>query len=515
MTIPASSIVKINPGVVTAGGQGLVLNGLFLTESSSMPTGAVLSFAPGPAGNLAENVAAFFGQNSTEALAAAIYFQGYENSTLTPSAMLFAAYNGTAARAAFLNSGSFANYSLADMQAITGVLTLTVNGTPITSSSINLTGVASQSLMAIAIQDAFTTPNFTVTWNSVTSEFVFTSSTTGINSTISFGSGTIAQNLLVTQAAGALISPGAAVDTPSSAMDNAVAHSQNWASMVTLFEPDLNDKKLFAAWFSGADDAYLWLAWDSDVEASESPSGNTSFGAFALTTKYNGVACISGDPAAVPVGNTLAAMAINLATFVAGAIASINFAQTNGRITLAFLSQAGLLPTCLNSQTAANLLANGYSFYGGYATRNQGFVFFYNSNMPGDFSWIDTFIDDVWMTDQFQVTLMELLTAIGSIAYNAPGYAVIRASLVNGPIAAALNFGAIRTGVSLSSIQAQEVNQAAGQIVDHLISTQGYYLQILDPGATARQARTSPIVNFWYTDGGSIQMITMSSLDIL
>ena len=48
-----------------------------------MPTGVVLSFAPGPSGNLAQNVAAFFGQGSTEALAATIYFQGYENSTET------------------------------------------------------------------------------------------------------------------------------------------------------------------------------------------------------------------------------------------------------------------------------------------------------------------------------------------------------------------------------------------------------------------------------------------------
>jgi hypothetical protein len=135
--------------------------------------------------------------------------------------------------------------------------------------------------------------------------------------------------------------------------------------------------------------------------------------------------------------------------------------------------------------------------------------------MPGEFDWIDTYIDDIWMNDQFQVTLMELLTAIGSAAYNAPGYGSIRASLVNGPIAAALNFGAIRAGVVLSATQAQDVNTQAGQNVASLIQTQGYYLQILDPGPTARQERTSPIINFWYTDGGSIQLITMSSLDIL
>jgi hypothetical protein len=298
-------------------------------------------------------------------------------------------------------------------------------------------------------------------------------------------------------------------------MNNAVALNQNWVSMVTLWEPNLATKELFAQWFNASDDAYIYLAWDSDPNESVSDPESAPFGAVAITNEWNGVAVISGDPAAVPVGNTLGAMVMNVAVFLAGAIASVNFGQTNGRVTFAFLAQAGILPTCLNAQTAANLIANGCSFYGGYATRNQGFQFFYNGNMPGEFDWIDTYIDDVWMNDQFQVSLMGLLTSIGSAAYNQPGYAAIRATLVGGPITAALNFGAIRTGVTLSATQIQEVNQAAGQKVDQLISTQGYYLQILDPGPTARGERTSPIINFWYTDGGSIQQITMSSLDIL
>lgn len=508
MTIPASSIVKINPGVVSAGGAGLVLNGLFLTENLAMFVGQVLSFASVAA------VAAFFGPASAEAAAAAIYFAGYNNATLSPSAMLFAPYN-LAARAAFMNSASFAEVSLTELQSITpGDLTLTVNGTPITSSSINLSAVGSFSAAAAAILAAFTDPPFTVAWNPVTSQFVFTSSTSGPSSTITFGSGAIATALLLTQATGAQLSQGAALDTPSSAMTNAVEANQNWISMVTLFEPSLSNKELFAIWFNEQDDAYLWLAWDSDVQASVA-NASEPFGVVALAAEYNGVACIGGDPAAVPAGSTLAALVENVAIFIAGAIASINFLQTNGRVTLAFLAQSGLVPTCLNQQTAANLIANGYSFYGGYATRNQGFVFFYNGNMPGAFPWIDTFVDDVWGNDQFQVALLSLLTAIGSAAYNSQGYGAIRTTLLAGPIAAMLNFGAIRTGVVLSAEQIAEVNSAAGQAVDQLISTQGFYLQILDPGATARQNRTSPIVNFWYTDGGSIQQITVSSLDIL
>lgn len=517
MTIPASAIAKINPGVVNAGGAGLVLNALYLTENLAMPTGQVLSFSSQAA------VGAFFGLASAEYAQAGIYFAGYANSTLSPSAILFAAYNA-AARAAFLVTGAFTN--LAQVTAIApGILDLTVDGVALVSSSINLSGAASFTAAAILIAAAFT-DGPTVSWNPITSSFVFESTTTGASSTISFGSGAIAAALLTTQATGAALSQGAIADTPTSAMNNAVAQSQNWASMVTMFEPDLATKELFAIWFTEQDDAYAWLAWDSDTQASVQ-NASEPFGVVAKAAKYDGVACIGGDPAIltyippgsssplIPAGTTLAQIVQNIASFVAGAIASINFGQTNGRTALAFLQQSGMFPSCANQQTASNLLANGYSFYGAYATRNQNFTFFYNGNMPGAFPWIDTFIDDIWMNDQFQVTLLTLLTSIGSAAYNPNGYGLIRTALLGGPIAAALNFGAIRTGVVLSSTQIAEVNQAAGGNVAPLISTQGYYLQILDPGAVIRQERGTPILNFWYTDGGSIQQLAMNSDDLL
>jgi hypothetical protein len=507
MSIPASSVVSIKPGVIQAGGAGLVLNGLFLTESALMPTGQVLSFASTNA------VVAFFGLGSPEALAAPTYFNGYLNATLSPSAMLFAAYN-VAARAAFMNSGSFANVPLATLQSYTGTLIIVVDGTTETSATINLSAATSFSNAAALIQAGFTSPGFTVIYSGVTNQFVITNTVTGASSTLTFPTGTLATDLLLTQATGATISQGAIADTPASAMTNAYNESQNWLSMVTLFEPTLSNKLLFAAWFNAQDDEFLWLAWDSDVLASVS-GATEPFGVVAKGAAYNGVACIGGDPLAATSGNTLASLVMNTAIFVAGAIASINTLQTNGRVTLAFLSQGGLLPTCSNQQTAANLLANGYSFYGAYATRNQGFTFFYNGSMPGQFDWIDTFVDDAWMNDQATVDLMTLLTNVGSAAYNAPGYGLIRTALSSGMIAAALNFGAIRTGVTLSSTQIAEVNQLAGQVVDNVISTQGYYLQIQDPGATVRQERGSPIINFLYTDGGSIQSINLSSLDII
>jgi len=484
------------------------MNGLFLTENLAMPTATVLNFATQAA------VSSFFGAGSAEYAASLIYFAGYQNSTMKPGGMLFAPFN-VAARAGFIQSGSLAAMTLAQLQAVTGTLTITFAGSALTSSSLNLSADVSFSAAAATIQAAFTSPPFAVTWNPTTSSFVFTSTATGATETIIFATGTASVALALTQATGAFLSQGAAIDTPSSAMANAVAVAQNFATVVTLFEPVLASKELFAIWFNAQADRYLYCAWDSDVNASV--QGNTTcFGYVAEQASYSSVACFSGDPAlAAATGTTLAALALNLAIFASGAIASVNFTATGGRTTLAFLSSGSIQPTCANQQIAVNLTVNGYNFYGSYATANQGFIFLYNGQMAGSpFVSIVRYINQIYLNSQFQLALMTLLTAIGSVSYTPSGYGLIRNALLT-PINAALNFGSIRSNVALSSVQVSEVNMVAGVNAASVIQTQGYYLQILDPGATARALGQTPVVNFWYTDGGDILLISMGSIDIL
>lgn len=509
MTIPASNIVSILPGVVGAAGNSLALNGLFFTQNIAMPTNTVFNFAS------LQAVSNFFGPTSAETAAATIYFAGYTKSTLKPGGMLFAAFN-LAARDAFLTSGSFAGVPLTTLQALAaGTLIISMDGTVETSASINLSAATSFSNAASLIQAGFTTPGFTVAWNPVASTFVFTNTASGASSTLSFATGTLAVSLLLTSATGAFLSQGAVADTPATAAANAINITQNFASFLTLWEPTITDKENFAVWNNTNNNEYLYLAWDSDAQASTQGS-TTCFGAVAKANGYTGVAAFSGDPAlAASTGTTLAALALNLAIFAAGAIASINFSQTNGRTTLAFLSSGSISPTCTNSQVSKNLLANGYSFYGQYATPgNQIFTILYNGQMFGPFGSVARYINQIWMNSQFQLGLFTLLTEIGSLDYNPPGYGLIRNTLAD-PIAAALNFGAIRTGVVLSAQQIADVNQAAGVNAASVIQTQGYYLQILDPGAQARAAGQTPIVNFWYADGGDILMISMASIAVL
>lgn len=492
MTIPASDIVVVNPGVVGSGGNPLALNGVILSTNTLLPTAAVRSFASPDA------VKAFFGAASAEYAIAQVYFLGFDNSTIKPGTLYFSPYVNTA-RAAWLQSGNLSAMSLTELQALSGVLTVTIDGVAKTSSSINLATATSFSDAASMIDAGFVSGDVAVTWNAVNSTFLFTSPTTGAASTMSFATGTLSAGLMLTSATGAILSQGADADTPATAMDAVKAATQNWVDFMTMWEPVIEDKEAFAVWTNAQNQRFMYVCWDTDAQAIVNGS-TTCFGAIAKSLQYDGV---------VPVYNTK-----ELAAFMLGTVASIDFSRLNGRITSAFKSQSGFVPTVTDQQIAANLLENGYSFYGAYATANDQFNFLYNGQMSGKWSWVDTFVDQVYLNAQFQLALLSLLTTVKSIPYNESGYSLIRAAMID-PISQALNFGSIRTGITMSAQQKAVVNQAAGMDVSTIIEQQGYFLQILDPGAQVRGNRGTPVINFWYTDGGAVQKITVASIDIM
>lgn len=53
-----------------------------------------------------------------------------------------------------------------------------------------------------------------------------------------------------------------------------------------------------------------------------------------------------------------------------------------------------------------------------------------------------------------------------------------------------------------------------GKDVSKTIESQGWYMQVQDPGATVRAQRGTPDCKFYYTDGGSIQKIVLPSTAI-
>lgn len=492
MSIPASDLVKINPGVLSGGGAALALAGLMLTNATAVPINTVQSF------NSQAAVAAFFGSGSTEAALAANYFSGFDNSTAKPGNLLVSQYP-TAAVAGYLRGGSVAALTLAQLQAVAGILTVTTDGVAKTSSAIDLSTATSFSNAATIIQAAFTSPNFVVAYDAQRGGFTVTSSTTGAASSVSFGSGSIAAGLKLAQANGAVTSAGAVAATPGAAMDAIANLSQNWASFMTAFEPVLADKLAFAAWTSSKNNRFVYVAWDTDAANATNGANAAGFGAQVASAQYSGIIPIYGGS--------------QYAAFVMGTAASIDFSRHEGRITFAYKSQAGLAANVTDSTAAANLVANGYNYYGQYATAGNMASFLFPGTVSGPFEYADTYFNEIQLNSAFQSAIVRLLTSVNSIPYNADGKNLLEGALL-GPITAALNFGSIRSGVALSAAQAALVNAAAGATIDSVLSSRGWYLQVLDAPPSTRAARGSFPLSFWYMDGGSVHNINMASIAI-
>lgn len=570
-SIPASAIVNVTPSVIGAGGSALDLNGLMLTASTQVPIGDVHSFAD------AASVASYFGSGSAEAAAASIYFNGYDISTIKPGELLMAQYNASAV-AAYTRGGSIASLTLAQLQALNGTLGIVMDGYTWPAVTVNFAAASSFSNAASIAQSAmiasppaiasvtgsitgttltvtavgsgvlavgqtitgsgisastritvfgtgtggtgtYTVNNsqsagsttitasatpFTITYNSTSGAFVATSGITGVASTAAFMTGTLSTSVKMTSATGAVTSQGAAAAVPGTFMDGIAANSQNWAAFQTLFNPDVSgnaNKLLFAIWANAQNNRYVYVCSDSDITATNTNPATTSLGYLLKASNYSGT-CLIYEPTGFAIAN-----------FILGAIASADFTRNNGRITFAFKKQSGLSATASTSTEATNLLANNYNFYGSYATASETFIFFNPGSISGAFLWLDSFINQVWMNSNFQLALMNLLVSANSIPYNAAGYALIESALLD-PINAAVTYGAIRPGVTLSEAQKAQVNNAASVDIAPILNTRGWYLQVSDASPAVRAARGSPPCSFWYMDGQAVQKINLASIEL-
>lgn len=346
----------------------------------------------------------------------------------------------------------------------------------------------------------------TVTYDSVSGAFVVSSGITGAPSTAAYATGTLAASIFLTSATGAVLSQGAAAATPAGFMNGIVATTQNWASFMTIFDPDGgsgNDVKFaFAEWEALQDNRWTYVCWDTDASPLTQVPASSSLGALLDAATIGGVQLIyAPDTTTGP----------QLAAFNMGIAASLDFTQRNGRATFAFKRQAGITASVTTQTAMDNLIANGYNFYGAYATANEDFIWYYPGSVSGDFKWADSYVNQIWLNAEFQLDLMILLQEVKSVPYNAAGYALIQAA-VGSTIQAALNFGVFSPGVQLSSLQQAEVNNAAGIDLTAILFQQGWYFQVLPASAETRANRTSPPCTFWYTDAGAVQKINLASV---
>jgi hypothetical protein len=277
MAIPLRKDVQINPGVLPAGGSALDLNGLILTDSAYAPVGSVITFTN------KEDVAAYFGSASAEFSMAEVYFQGYDNSTKTPGALLFARFNPDAA-AAWLRSGSMAAVTLDQLKLLSGVLTLTVDGTAHTSASIDLSTATSFAMAADLIETGIGA-SVTVEYDTTQKRFIITSATDGAASTITYATGTLSAGLKLTAATGAQLSQGADAAVVTTAMQSVLDSSQNWAIFTTSFTPTEQEALDFSAWVNGQNHRFGYVPFT--LEESATVAGSTETLAYKIISVYD------------------------------------------------------------------------------------------------------------------------------------------------------------------------------------------------------------------------------------
>lgn len=498
MAISANQIVQVLPRILTGTGSDLVFNGMVLDGNARIPTATPISFSS------ADAVGDYFGTTSDEYTFASVYFGGYNNSQIKPSLLYFYKLC-PAAVAPFVRGASLAPASaLVALKAITtGTISISISGTSYEATSIDLSGATSLSDAASIVETALTTEGagVSVEFSSIDNSFTITDTATGSTESVTVPTGNCAAAMGF-DADTAVVSAGADAMTATATMNEITAQFQNFVTFTTLAEPSDDDAILYAQWATtqcNAGTMYLYVCWDSSAANLDATS--TTVIAEQLKALDVAATCVV-YPAA------------KIAAFVMGTAASIAWDQANGTLTFAFKAQSGLGADVTDTEDHNALLGHGVNFIGNYATRNDNFVFFYNGQMLGEWAWIDTYLNACWLCNSLQVQLMSMFTTNRRIPYTEAGYSIIRANCRD-VIDRAINNGVINAGVTLSNAQIANLTSELGGDYSNEIYTNGYYLQVLDATANARQQRTSPPCNLVYTYGGAVQKLTLPAIAVV
>lgn len=501
MSMPASAIVKVNPRLINAGGTGLELNGLILTRSRDIPSSQrVLQFTS------PDDAADYFGPLSTEADMAARYFLGYDNSFKKPAVLYYGLF-ADEALPPWLRGGRVSARVGDFRQIAAGEITVVMGGYTAKLENMNFSAVNSYSDAALVLQAAIRSQTgggdvwktATVTYTSTFGAFVIAGGTPGAGNGMGHASGAMAEMMRLTQEAGAVLSDGMDAQSPAEIMEACLDYTENWVSFTTAFATGEEITLALVKWSNDSGVRFLNVLWSRDLSLTVQ-FGEDNIGTEIQNMSYSGAAGIYGEAAH--------------AAFIMGMIASIDYAQEQGAITTAFKSQSGQEITVKSEVVANALMEKGFNWYGDYATANDRFIFFYPGKMFGKYLFIDTYVNAIWLNSALQLAILSLFNNVARIPYTEAGYTLVRAALKD-PVTQAKRAGVIDSGVTLSEAQKAQLNREAGLNIAPILDTDGYYIQVKDPTPQIRAQRGTPVVNVWYTYGGSIHKLEMASTVII
>ena len=370
--------------------------------------------------------------------------------------------------------------SLVAIQAVTaGGFTITIDGVLTVISAVNLSAVVSFAGAAAAIQAklAIQKPGTTCTY--VGTQFVITSPTTGLTSTITVASYDVGGLAAATGMLTAVLVEGAAGETPVAALT--ACEQMNNGFYGVVLDTQYDDTQ-------AAYDAAVW------AQARDKAFFNTTNDAVCLTNTNTNT--IVGKIAAASLGNTLSTYAPVAGSYagasVAGRAFTVNFEGTNTAITLMYKKLPTIPVAGISSPQNANLQkinCNVFLDVGGNS-------FFAESKM-GDGGYFDTKHGTDWLQNRIETDVFNLMyQSPTKVPYTDTGVSMIIHKMTQG----------LRQGVNNGLI-------APGYTTDGTYLELGYridYVAVGDTSAADKGNRIYKGISFIAVGAGAMHKVVIT-----
>ena len=431
-------------------------------------------------------VAAAFGTSCPEYLCAVLWFE----QSPSPQSLLIGRWAETASSGQLLGGPVSATNQLPATWTVitTGSMRVTIDNGVETLTNLSFSGISNMNGVASVVNLQLT--GGVMTWDALNQRFVITSSTTGVDSIVSFasavGSGVdITTMLEMTDTAGngAFVADGVAPETALQVVtlfDN--QFSSQWYGLVVPAADD-QDSLDIAAYIEGVTPAHFYgVTTQEGGVLVASDTSDIAYNLMQLKYTHTGVQYSSTNAYAV--------------VSLLARILTTNWSANSSTITLMYKQEPGIVAETLSSSQMDSLLAKNCNVFVNY--NNDTAIIQPGITPSGQF--IDTTIGVDWLRDQIQTNVYNLLYGTTTkIPQTDAGMHQI-ATQVEAACVAGVTNGLLAPG--------QWNSQGVGQISQGDYLSKGYYVYtppISSQAQSDRTARKSVPIQVLAKLGGAVQ----------
>jgi hypothetical protein len=434
-------------------------------------------------------VAGDFGTSAPEYLAANLFF----SQSPQPSTLFIGRWAQTAT-SGILHGGSLSasQQTLSNFTSVTsGGMNITIDGTQVSLSALNLSGVSNLNGVASIINTALTTHG-SCTWNASYNRFEFVSATSGTTSSVGFGSapgsGTDISALVgSTSASGASAVAGIASETLLSAVQTLTTMSSAWYGLaLAVASPASSDVLAVASYVEGVNPHRFFVVTTQDANALVS-SSTTDLAAQiqALSLNHTAVQYSSSSPYA---GVSLFARQ-----------ATVNYGGNNTVVNLMFEQEPGVTAETLTETQAAALKGKNCNVFVNYS--NSAAIIQWGTSASGQF--IDIIIGLDFIANATQTAVFNLLYGSQSKIPQTDAGVNLIVTTIESVLVSGVSDGLLAPGIWNGP--------AIGPIVNGQTLTKGYYVYappVATQSAADRAARKSPVIQVLLKMAGAIDTVS-------